>query len=150
MIAEEYIKEQDFEDMVLFNSTEYNNTGFYSFLYNENGIRVYSDAIEVKVGLDDGDILGLTARNYFMNHKDRDIPKPEISLKEAKSYVNPNVDIQEDFLAVIDNELGEEVLTYEFLGILDNDTFRIFINAMNGKEEKVERLDGKEINYAGI
>ncbi|SHF57320.1 germination protein YpeB [Ornithinibacillus halophilus] len=148
--AEEYLKEQDFTDMILFDSNEYNNTGVYSFLYNENGVRVYSDAIEVKVGLDNGDILGITASNYFMNHKDRNIPEPGISIDEAKSYVNPNVDIQEEFLSVIDNDLGEEVLTYEFLGLYENDTYRIFINAMDGTEEKVEKLNGKEINYAGI
>lgn len=148
--AETYLKQNKFDKMTIFQSNQYNNTGVYSFLYNEDGVRVYSDAIEVKVALDNGDILGLTARNYFMNHTDRDIPKPDISKKEAKDMVNPNVKIQEDFLAVIDNDLGEEVLTYEFLGTVDNETYRIFINAMDGKEEKVEKLDGKEeINFAG-
>jgi spore germination protein len=102
----------------------------------------------VKVALDDGEILGFTANNYYMNHTDRDIPDPEISEEEAKEKVNPSVDIQEEFLAVIDNDLGEEVLTYEFLGVLDNETYRIFINAMDGREEQVERLDGTEINYS--
>lgn len=148
--AKAYLKEMDFDNMTSFQSNEFDNIGVYSFLYNENGVRVHSDAMEVKVALDNGDILGLTARNYFMNHNtDREIPKPDISKDEAENMVNPNVKIQEDFLAVIDNQLGEEVLTYEFLGTLDNETYRIFINAMDGKEEKVEKLDGKEINFAG-
>ncbi|OZU90092.1 germination protein YpeB [Virgibacillus indicus] len=147
--AKAYIKNFDFEHMTTFKSSEYKNIGVYSFLYNEDDVRVYSDAMEVKVALDNGDIIGFTARNYFMNHSDRDIPEPEISIEEAKEMVNPNVNIQEDFLAIIDNDLGEEVLTYEFLGTLGNETYRIFINAMNGNEEKVEKLDGTEINYAG-
>ncbi|MUK87252.1 germination protein YpeB [Ornithinibacillus sp. L9] len=149
-IAEQYVKDHDFDNMEIFETTEYNNTGLYSFLYSQNGVRVYSDAIEVKVGLDNGDILGVTARNYFMNHKDREIPEPGISEEEARDMVNPNVEIQEEFLAVIDNDIGEEVLVYEFLGTLGNDTYRIFINAMDGTEEKVERMDGKEINFAGM
>ncbi|SES80989.1 spore germination protein [Oceanobacillus limi] len=149
-IAEDYVRNHEFENMEIFETTEYNNTGLYSFLYSQNGVRVYSDAIEVKVGLDNGDILGVTARNYYMNHQDRDIPEPGISSEEAKDMVNTNVDIQEEFLAVIDNDLGEEVLVYEFLGILGNDTYRIFINAMDGTEEKVERMDGKEINFAAM
>ncbi|MFD2045882.1 germination protein YpeB [Ornithinibacillus salinisoli] len=149
-IAEKYVKDHDFDNMEIFETTEYNNSGLYSFLYSQDGVRVYSDAIEVKVGLDNGDILGVTARNYFMNHKDREIPEPDISAEEAKEMVNPSVDIQEEFLAVIDNDLGEEVLVYEFLGVLENDTYRIFINAMDGTEEKVERMDGKEINFAGL
>ncbi|AIF43550.1 germination protein YpeB [Virgibacillus sp. SK37] len=147
--AEKYLKEAGFDDMELYQSSEYNNIGFYSFLYTDSGVRVFSDAIEVKIGLDNGDILGLTARNYFMNHKERDIPKPSISKSEAKEMVNPNVKIQEDFLSIIDNDLGEEVLTYEFLGVMGQETYRIFINAMDGKEEKIEKLDGTEINYAG-
>ncbi|UJL48109.1 germination protein YpeB [Virgibacillus sp. NKC19-16] len=147
--AEAYIENNNFENMQVYESNEYDNVGFYSFIYNDDGVRVFSDAIEVKVGLDNGEILGITAENYFMNHTERDIPEPELSESEAKEAVNPNVDIQEEFMAVIDNDMGEEVFTYEFLGVLDNETYRIFINAMNGREERVEKLDGKEINYAG-
>ncbi|WP_156289249.1 germination protein YpeB [Oceanobacillus salinisoli] len=146
--AEEYIEKLGFEDMILFQSSEYDNIGAYSFLYSQDGVRIYSDAIEVKVALDNGDILGLTAQNFMQNHKERDIPQPDITASEAKEMVNSNVDIQEEFLAVIDNDLGEEVLTHEFLGIYGDDTYRIFINAMNGQEEKVEKLGGSEINYA--
>ncbi|MBY7143474.1 germination protein YpeB [Virgibacillus sp. NKC19-3] len=147
--AEAYIENNNFDNMQVYESNEYDNVGFYSFIYNDDGVRVFSDAIEVKVGLDNGEILGVTAENYFMNHDDRDIPEPKLSEDEAKEAVNPNVEIQEEFMAVIDNDMGEEVFTYEFLGVLDNETYRIFINAMDGKEEKVEKLDGKEINYAG-
>ncbi|GAB3791788.1 germination protein YpeB [Virgibacillus kimchii] len=146
--AEAYLEELGLENMTLFQSSQYNKMGHYSFLYEEGDVRIFSDALEVKVALDDGEILGFTANNYYMNHTERDIPDPEISEEEAKEMVNSNVDIQEEFLAVIDNDLGEEVLTYEFLGVMDNETYRIFINAMDGREEKVERLDGTEINYS--
>lgn len=146
--AEKFIEDLGFENMILFTSSEYGNTGAYTFIYEDNGVRVHSDSIEVKVALDNGEVLGLTAQNYYMNHQDRDIPKPKISSKEAKKAVNDNVDIQEEFLAIIDNDLGKEVLTYEYLGVFGDDTYRIFINAMNGMEEKVEKLGGKEVNYA--
>lgn len=149
-IAEKYIQDHDFEGMEMFNSSQYENIGIYSFIYNQDGVRVFADAIEVKVALDNGDIIGLTANNYFLNHHERDISDPKLSYEEARDFVNPNVDIQEEFLAVITNDLGEEVLVYEFLGLLGNDTYRIFINATDGHEEKVEKLNGKEINYAGI
>ncbi|WP_010530835.1 germination protein YpeB [Lentibacillus jeotgali] len=146
--AKEYLDQYNFEDMEVFTSNQFGNTGVYSFLYNQDGVRIYSDAIELKVALDNGELLGLTARNYFMNHKKRDIPKPKLSIDEAKEKVNPDVQINEQYMAVIDNDVGEEVLVYEFLGVLDNETYRIFINAKDGTEEKVEKLDGTEINYA--
>lgn len=146
--AQAYIEDFDFEDMQLYQSAEYNNNGMYSFLYSQDGVRVYSDSIEVKVALDNGDILGLTAKNYFGNHHERQIDEPGITEEEAVEFVNPSVEIHESSLAIIDNDLSEEVLTYEFLGTLGEDTYRIFINAIDGKEEKVEKLGGKELNYA--
>lgn len=145
--AEEYLEQYDFDHMTIFQSSEYENVGVYSFLYNEDGIRIHSDSVDVKVGLDNGDILGFSAKNYFMNHRERDITEPTISVEEAKDKVNDAVEIQEEFLAIIDNDIGEEVLVYEFLGILNDDTYRIFINAMDGTEEKVEKLSGTEMRF---
>lgn len=144
--ATAYLEKMGFQNMISFQSDEYNNIGVYSFLHDENGVRVFSDKIELKVALDNGDIIGMTARNYFMNHKERDLPNPAISEEEAKEQINPDVKIQEQHLAVIDNSIGEEVLVYEFMGVLNNETFRIFINAMDGTEEKVEKLNGTEVN----
>lgn len=147
-IAQAFLQELHFEDMQLLNSSQFDNIGVYSFLYNQDGVRIYPDTLEIKVALDNGDILGLTAKNYLMNHTDRDLPEPEITEEEAKEAVNPNVDIQEEYLAVIDNDLGEEVLVYEFLGVYNDETYRIFINAADGREEKVEMLNGTEVNYS--
>lgn len=148
--AEKYLKTLEFENMMVYQSNEYNNIGVYSFVYNEDDVRVYSDAMEVKVGLDNGEILGLTARNYFMNHQDRKIPTPKLSKDEARDKVNQHVDIKEENMAIIDNDLGEEVFVYEYLGVLDDETYRIFINAMDGREERVEKLSGAEINYSNL
>lgn len=145
--AKQYLKEYGFEGMEMYQSSEYNNIGVYSFVYNENGVHIYSDAIEVKVALDNGDILGFTAKNYLMNHREREIPEPKLTEDEARQMVNANIDIQDQSLAVITNDLGKETLVYEYLGILGNDTYRIFINASDGMEEKVEKLSGAEINF---
>lgn len=142
--AKNYLKKYKFKDVEVFQSNQYSNVGVFSFMYNQDDVRVYPDSIQIKVALDNGDILGLSARDYFRNHHKRDIPEPKINVEEAKEKVNPNVKIQQNHLAIIENDLGEEVLVHEFLGVLGNETYRIFINAMDGKEEQVEKLDGKE------
>src|SRR5699024_3572504 len=139
--AEKYLKQHEFDDMVLFRSSQYDSVGVYSFLYEQDSVRIYHDTVDVKVGLDNGKIIGLTARNFSMNNTKRDIPEPTNTQGEARCKVNPGIDIKEDFLAVIDKELGDEVLTYEFIGTLGDDTYREFINAMNGTEERVEKLN---------
>lgn len=146
--AEEYLQQFDYQGMEVFQSSQYDNTGVYSFLFHDDDVKVYSDSIEVKVALDNGDVLGFTARNYLMNHHDRDIEQPKITEEDAEDKVSDSVDIQEVNLAIIDNDIGEEVLTYEFLGVRDEETFRIFINAEDGTEEKVEKLSGTEALYS--
>src|SRR5699024_10894565 len=130
--AEKYLKQHEFDDMVLFRSSQYDSVGVYSFLYEQDSVRIYPDTVDVKVGLDNDKIIRLIAKNYVINTKKRDIPEPNITKEEARSKVDPGVDIKEDFLSVIDNELGDEVLIYEFIGTLGDDTYRVFINAMNG------------------
>lgn len=147
LIAQEYLNHFDFENMKAFQSQEYDNIGVYSFMYMEDDVRVFPDTVVVQVALDNGDIIGLNAQNFLMNHHKREIPEPKLTMEEARSYVNPNIDIQETHLSIIENDIEEEVLTYEFLGIMDDETYRIFINAENGLEEKVEKLTGTETNF---
>lgn len=145
--AENYLKEFDYKNMVPLQSQQFDNVGVFSFVYSQDNVRVYPDSMVLKVALDNGEILGFNAKNFLMNHYKRTIPEPKLTLEEAKDFVNDSVDIQEEHLALIENDLHEEVLTYEFLGTINDETYRIFINAENGAEEKVEKLTGTETNF---
>jgi spore germination protein len=142
--AREFLKEHGFKDIDLFESAQYDNIGVFSFVSMDNGIRIYPDSIRMKVALDDGQVIGFSARDYLASHKKREIPEPKISKEEAAKMLNPSLEVQEDRLSLITNELGEDVLCYEFLGTIDNDTYRIFIDANNGTEEKIEKLKNPE------
>lgn len=142
--ASEFLKKHGFENLDLFESAQYDNIGVFSFVSIDQGVRIYPDAIRMKVALDNGEVIGFSARDYLAAHKKREIPKPKISKAEASKMLNPSLDVQEDRLALIVNEFGEEVLCYEFLGTIENDTYRIFISAENGTEEKVEILKNPE------
>jgi spore germination protein len=148
--AAKFLKDQGFEDLVLYESAQFENIGIFSFVSVYENVRLYPDAIRMKVALDDGKVIGFSARDYLASHRKREIPKAELTLAEAKGFVNPNLLVQEDRLAIITNELGEEVLCYEFLGTMENDTYRIFVNAEDGSEEKVEKLDNSEPIYQEI
>lgn len=142
--ARKFLKDHGFENLDLFESAQYDNIGVFSFVSIEDDVRIYPDAIRMKVALDNGQVIGFSARDYLAAHKKRDIPKPKVSKEEAAKMLNPSLEVQEDRLALILNEFGEEVLCYEFLGTIENDTYRIFIDAENGTEEKVEILKNPE------
>lgn len=148
--AIKFINDNNFESMEMFESAQYDNVGVFTFVSTIDNVRIYPDAIKIKVALDDGSILGFSAEEYLSSHHVREIPKAKVSEAEARKEVNPNVKIMENRLAMIMNDLNEEVLVYEYLGVLGNDTYRIFINAITGEEEKVEKLKDAEPIYEDL
>jgi spore germination protein len=145
-----FLKDNKFTNLDLFESAQYDNIGVFTFVGNQDGVRIYPDAIKMKVALDNGVIIGFSAEDYLKSHKTRKIPEAGITLEEAKKKINPNLKIMDQTKAVILNELNAEVLCYEFLGVLGEDTYRIFINAEDGTEEKVEKLHNAEPIYEDV
>lgn len=145
--AEKFLKEKGFKNMTLADSNQFDQVGILTFVRFKDGIVYYPDSVTVKVALDDGSIVGYEGINYLTSHKKRTLPNKTISVEEAKKQVNPNVSIHEEQLALIENE-GKEVLCYEFIGTIDDDTYRMYINATNGEEEKVEKLKDPEPLYS--
>ncbi|WP_078546038.1 germination protein YpeB [Litchfieldia alkalitelluris] len=145
--AVKFLRDHNFENQELFESAQYQNIGVFNFVAVKDGVRIYPDSIKMKVALDDGHIIGFSAKEFLQNHKEREIPKPSITLEDARDKVNPNLEVMEDRLALIVNDLEEEVLCYEFLGVINNDTYRLYINAETGFEEKVIKLKNAEPLY---
>jgi spore germination protein len=148
--ASAFLKETDFKNLILFESTQYDNIGVFNFVTNINNIRVYSETIKVKVALDNGNIVGFSADEYLKSHHPRKIAAPSITNKQARSKVNPNLKIMEEREAIIMNDLNQEVLCYEFLGTIGSDTYRIFINAKSGFEEEVQKQKNAEEVYKDV
>ncbi|UOQ47559.1 germination protein YpeB [Gracilibacillus caseinilyticus] len=147
-IAKDYVSKLDLaSEVAMVESNQYDNVGVFQFVPNVNDVWIYPDAIQVKVALDNGDVLGFVAKDYLENYHERDIAEPAITEEEASDKVNPNLEIQENHIAIIEDDMGEEVLTYVFLGTLNQDTYRIFINAENGSEVRVDKLKQAEIKY---
>ncbi|MGE7184773.1 germination protein YpeB [Peribacillus sp. NPDC006672] len=148
--AVDFLKEHDFSSLELFESAQYDNIALLNFVSSEKGVKIYPDSVKVKIALDDGSVIGFSADEYLKSHKTREIGNPKISEKEAKEKINLNVKIMDEGKALIINDIGEEVLCYEFLGTIKEDTYRIFINADTGQEEKVEKLKNSEPVYENL
>ncbi|RFU65559.1 germination protein YpeB [Peribacillus glennii] len=145
-----FLKTNDFDSLDLYESAQYDNIGLFNFVTSVEGVRVYADSVKVKVALDDGSIIGFSADEFLKSHKIREIGKASVTMEQARAKINPNVKVMEERKALIENDLGEEVLCYEFLGTIGEDTYRIFINANTSQEEKVEKLKNSEPVYENI
>ncbi len=145
--AKQFLKKNDYTNMQLVESKQYDNVGVFQFVEMEDDVRIYSDEIVLEVALDEGDIIGFEGFAHLAHPEgDRDT-ELTMSREEAEEELNPNLQIREHHVAIIENQQGEEVLCHEFYGTKGNDTFRVFINAENGREEIVEKLANPEPVY---
>lgn len=98
----------------------------------------YPDLIKVVVELKEGSVVEYDATGYLMNHHERDIPAPGLSLEEAKNSVSPNLKINDYAMAVTPTPGLDEVYCYEFK-CTDKDgvDVLVYINADTGFEEQI-------------
>ncbi|BAM47358.1 germination protein YpeB [Amphibacillus xylanus] len=145
--AEKVLKQEGFEDVRRLKSSQYDETGLFQFAVTNDDVWIYPDRITVKVALDNGDIIGFNATDYYRNHHDREIKQPKLSFEEAKQFVSPSLNIEDQHLAIIEDKAGNEILTYAFFGTLNHDTYQIFIDADTGKEIFVELMHDVESKW---
>ncbi len=139
--ATRFIKQRGTSNMEMVKLEQFDHEAIFTYVRNEKGIRIYPDSIVVKVALDNGDIIGYYAEGHVVNQQLGNLPDPKITIDQAKKNVNRNLKIEEESLALIVNDLNQNVLCYEFSGTLGESFYRVYINANNGEEEKVEKLE---------
>lgn len=117
------------------------NAVTFNFAALENGVTLYSDLVKVTVALDDGEIIGAECSGYLMSHYQRTLPEAVVSREHARGTINPRIDsLSGGELALIPTGISDETLAYEFYGKLGEDTYLIYINAVNGQEENIIKL----------
>jgi spore germination protein len=135
--ARDFVKQIDYSKLSITEVDTARNIGEVNFVSEVEGVLIYPQQLKVKVALDNGDIIGFNARRFLAN-KDIDIDlEPKLTLEEAKEKVNKRLDLKGNKLVVIRNDRGEEILSYEFIGQFKKNRYKIYINADNGREEKV-------------
>jgi spore germination protein len=146
-IAAKFLKKHGKANMKITQSEQYDDVGMFTFVKMKNNARIYPESIRMKVALNNGKVTGYDATDYIAFQKNRDFGKPKLTRQQALKNINKNVKVQTTDLAVTTNDLGDEVLCYEILGTIHNDTYRIFINANTGAEEKVKKLQNPQSIY---
>lgn len=105
---------------------------------DEPAVICYPDLLKVTVELNEGRIVEYDATGYLMNHREREIAEPKISLEEAQDIVSAALTVDRTSLAIIPTSGQDEVLCYEF-GCHDKDgtDILLYINVETGYEEQL-------------
>lgn len=105
-----------------------------------SSIIYYPDLIKIKVDMSTNKVIGYEAQNYAYNHTERTKTTPSLGATEARSLVSPTLNIITQKLVIMPLEYSGEVLAYEFVCEYFGADYFVYINAFNGKEERIMKV----------
>jgi spore germination protein len=138
--AEQFLKERAFPEVELVDANFNFNRLLCSFAPVDDGILIYPRQLKVQVAADNGEIVGYQGLVYqsFVYSGET---TPALNPEQAQKYVIETAEIVDRRLAVILDSNFDPVLTYQFRADHGADQFLIYINAENGAEERITRVE---------
>jgi spore germination protein len=147
-IANEFLDQHEYKDMSAVSYDQYQNLANIIFAKREKDVTIYPQQVSVKVALDTLEVIGLQATDYIFGQKQRNIGQPKIAAAEARKQLSPKMKVSGESLAIINNGLDEEVLCHEFIGTMNNNIYRVYVNSDLGVEEKIETIRPEQAEAA--
>ena len=138
--AAEFLDTHGYKQMKAVNYDEDHNIATLIYAKMQDRVIVYPEKLTVRIALDDGSVVGFQAAEYIMEHKTHKWASPKLNLEQAKKELDPKFIIKSHALALIKNEVNEEVLCYEIIGKTNGNNYKIYINAQTGYEENIELM----------
>ena len=132
-----FLQELGVEDPAAAYAQYYQGAAVLNFAPRQDGVILYSDLVKVYMDRETGEVMGLDARNYRLNHRQRALPRPKLTEEEAGTYVSGELQVEHTDLALIPLTQQTEVLCYEFKATKDDTFYIVYINALTGEEEQI-------------
>ncbi len=143
-IALAKLKELGYGEMQSAYAQYYGGAAVINFAAVQDGVLLYSDLVKVWVDRESQKVCGIDARNYLFSHRQRELAQPRVSPEEAQSMLSPSLQVQSHALALIPVTPETEVLCHEFKCTLGEDSYILYVNAENGREEQIFKIIDSE------
>ena len=117
-----------------------NNLAIFNLVREDGGVKIYPQQVKVSVALDNGQVVGFEGRDYLANSQLKPSNQVVLNAGQAGRLVKGGLAAGPGLLSLIPDGRGGELYAYEFSGRQDGDTYLVYINAQNGKEERILRV----------
>ena len=114
----------------------YDGLAVINFVALQDGVLLYPDLVKVQVRMDTGEIVGMEANNYLMNHTVRTALSPSLTEAQARQRAGERLEVKNVRLCVIPYR-DEERLCYELTGQRDGQEFRVYLDGNTGEELEI-------------
>lgn len=131
-----FLKAHGYGEMEANHYQVYDGLAVINFVSVQEGVLIYPDLVKVQLRMDTGEVVGMEANNYLMNHTARTALTPTLSKAQAMANVSPRLNATDARLCIIPYRSGER-LCYEVPGSYNDQEYRVYIDAETGKEIEV-------------
>ena len=143
--AQAFLAEHGFGQMQPSFTQQYDGLAVVSFAAEQDGVILYPDLVKAQVRMDTGDVVGLEANNFWMNHMQRENLTPAVDESQALRAVSDRLTVTGARLCVIPVDDGlnsgkTEKLCWEIAGDWSGSRYLTYIDAETGEEEKVLKV----------
>lgn len=114
----------------------YDGLAVIHFAALQDGVLLYPDQLKLQIRMDTGEVVGLEANQYLMNHTLRADLTPAITQEQALERVSKQLAAERVRLCVIP-EGENERLCYEIRGSFQQQVYMVYIDAKTGEEADV-------------
>jgi len=139
----EWLKRWGYPEVEYISAIDNDATLVMDFAPIQDGVAIHTERIKVMLAMDNAEVVGFDARNFWTNRHTRAMPIAKLNKAEAKRRVAPRLQVQgEPRLALIADRRSKERLAWEFRGRVDDQSYIVFVDALSGVEVDVQRLGG--------
>jgi spore germination protein len=146
--AEEFARAKGYKDMISTGSLRHPNTLVVTLAWTQDDVVVYPDFVKVSVALDNGEVLAFDARGYLTSHQKRTLPRPKFTSGQAKAQGEARMQVERVRPTVIPMADASERYCWEVRGTSNGQTFLVYYNTENGREEKIlQAIESEDGTY---
>ncbi|MCM1533939.1 MAG: germination protein YpeB [Corallococcus sp.] len=111
-----------------------------------DGVIVYPDLIKVAVDSVSGEVVGMEARSYLLNHRDWQVDFGDVSEDTAAKQISSSLKVTNVAKALIEKN-GEHYLCYEFQCEEGNRQYYAYVDSVSGKEVELFKVIANTEGY---
>ncbi|NCB06245.1 MAG: germination protein YpeB, partial [Clostridia bacterium] len=105
----------------------------------QDGALLYPDLVKLQLRMDTGEVVGMEAGNYLMNHHKRSSLTPTLTPEQALARVSDRLKPGTPRLCVIPYRDAEQ-LCYEVGGTYQDNQYLVYIDALTGEVTEILQI----------
>ena len=132
-IAENFIEKMGYENMTAVKVRENGTDADFTFVYEQDGVAYYPDAVKVKICRTRGKVSAFDSVAYMKHHRERENPTFALTQTQAQAKLHDKLTVDSARAVVVNTPKGEKS-AYEFLCSYGEERYVVYILGENGAE----------------